>query len=219
MPPNTADPQADPQADPHAVTSEADLDEHYGAPVKRSLDKEIDHISEHYRAFIAAAPFALIASSGPEGLDCSPRGDPPGFVHVPDPRTLLIPDRRGNNRLDTLRNLVRDPRIAVLFLIPGVGETLRVNGTARITADPDLCARFAMNGKAPRTVIGVAVERVYFQCQKALVRSRLWQADAQIPRSVLPSAGTMLKALTADEPFDAKAFDDGYPEHMRKTIY
>lgn len=219
QPPGGATPDFADPADPYVVTSEAALDGLYGAPVKRSLVKELDHVSEHYRAFIDAAPFAAIASVGPEGMDCSPRGDPPGFIHVADPRTLLIPDRRGNNRLDTLRNLVRDPRIALLFLIPGIGETLRVNGRARITADPDLCARFAMNGKPPRTVIVVAVERVYFQCQKALARSRLWRAEAQIPRSALPSTGSMLEALSTDEPFDGAAYDAGYPEHMRKTIY
>lgn len=203
---------------PQRITTEAQLQEIYGAPVARSLAKEIEHISDHYRAFIEKAPFVVVASVGPEGLDCSPRGDPPGFVRVVDEKTVMIPDRRGNNRIDTLRNLVRDPRISLLFLIPGVGETLRINGRAEIRVDPELCASFAMDGKLPRSVLAVTVERIYFQCQKALVRSRLWNPEAQIPRSDLPSTGTILQALSEDD-FDGKTYDAGYPEHMKKTIY
>ncbi len=200
------------------VTTEAELEALYGAPSARSLDKEIGHISPHYRAFIEKAPFVVVATSGPGGLDCSPRGDPPGFVRVADEKTVLIPDRRGNNRIDTLRNLVQDPRISLLFLIPGVGETMRINGRAEILVDPELCGTFAMNGKAPRSVIAVTVDRIYFQCQKALARSRLWSADAQIPRSDLPSTGEMLQALSKDA-FDGAAYDRDYAEHMKKTIY
>ncbi len=200
------------------VTTEAELEELYGAPSPRSLDKEIDRISAHYRAFIEKAPFVVMATSGPGGLDCSPRGDPPGFVRVVDEKTVLIPDRRGNNRIDSLRNLVHDPRISLLFLIPGVGETMRINGRARILVDPELCASFEMNGKAPQSVLAVTVDRIYFQCQKALARSRLWSAEAQIPRSALPSTGEMLQAL-AKEAFDGAAYDRDYPEHMKKTIY
>lgn len=189
----------------------------YGPPLDRALVKEIDHISPHYRSFIEAAPFVVIASVGPEGLDCSPRGDAPGFVRIADDRTVLIPDRRGNNRIDTLRNIVRDPRVSLLFLIPGVGETLRINGHATVTADQALCASFAVENKAPRTVVVVQVDRVYFQCQKALVRARLWDADAQIARSTLPSAGTILEELA--DGFDGAAYDRGYPEHMKNTIY
>ncbi|MCB9957880.1 MAG: pyridoxamine 5'-phosphate oxidase family protein [Rhodospirillaceae bacterium] len=200
------------------VTSEAQLDEIYGAAHEVSMLKEIDHVSDHYRAFIDAAPFVVVATSGPEGLDCSPRGDPAGFVRVADARTLLIPDRRGNNRVDSLRNIVRDPRIALLFLIPGIGETLRVNGRARISTDPELRAGFEMQGKVPASVIVVAVERVYFQCPKALVRSRLWSPDAQIPRSALPSTGTMVQALT-ERRVEAQAYDAAYPQRLKETIY
>ena len=200
------------------VTTVAELEEVYGTPAKGAVVKEIDHISAHYRAFIEMAPFVVVATSGPEGLDCSPRGDPPGFVRVADPKTVLIPDRRGNNRIDTLRNIVRDPRISLLFLIPGVGETLRINGRAEILIDPELSASFAMDGKLPRSVVAVTVERVYFQCHKALALSRLWDVEAQIERSDLPSTGTMLQALLK-EPFDAAEYDRGYPQHMRKTIY
>ena len=201
----------------HQVTSIAQLEALYGEPAKRSLVKELDHISDHYRAFIEAAPFVVIASIGPEGLDCSPRGDPAGFVRVTDRNTVLIPDRRGNNRIDTLRNIVRDPRVSLLFLIPGIGETLRINGRAEITTDPDLRASFTMNGKEPATVLQVSAERVYFQCQKALARSRLWDQETQIERSALPSTGTIIKAL--DEAFDARAYDEGYAEHLARTIY
>jgi len=200
------------------ITSIEQLEALYGTPVPRSIDKEIDHISDHYRAFIESAPFVVVASTGPDGLDCSPRGDPPGFVRVEDDKTVLIPDRRGNNRLDTLRNLVGDPRISLLFLIPGIGETLRINGRADISTNPDLCASFIMQGKAPVSVLVVTVDRIYFQCQKALARSRLWHEDAQIPRSALPSTGEILQALSKDE-FDGAEYDRGYPEHMKKTIY
>ena len=202
------------------VTTTEALEALYGAPVQRSLSKEIDHVSEHYRAFIEKAPFVVVATSGPEGLDCSPRGDPPGFVRVHDSKTILIPDRRGNNRLDTLRNIVRDPRISLLFLIPGIGETMRVNGNAGITTNTDLRESFSLHEKTPSSVIIVSVERVYFQCQKALARSNLWDASAQIPRRDLPSTGTMLAALNGDgSNFDGGAYDRNYPEHMKKTIY
>ncbi|NIM27271.1 MAG: pyridoxamine 5'-phosphate oxidase family protein [Gammaproteobacteria bacterium] len=200
------------------ITSIEELEAVYGEPSPRSLVKEIDRISEHYRAFIEKAPFVAVATCGPEGLDCSPRGDAPGFVRVVDERTLALPDRRGNNRVDTLRNLIRDPRISLLFLIPGVNETLRINGRAEISIDPELCASFAVEEKLPRSVVVVAVERIYFQCQKALVRARLWDADAQIPRSELPSTGTMLEALS-DGDFDGEEYDRRYSEHLKETIY
>ena len=165
--------------------------------MQAAIAKEIDYISDHYKAFIDKAPFVVVATVGPEGLDCTPRGDPPGFVRVRDKKTVLIPDRRGNNRVDSLRNLVRDPRISLLFMIPGIGNTLRINGRAEIVTEPELCASFAMQGKAPKSVLVVTAERVYFQCPKALVRSRLWAKEAQIARSELPSTGEILEALTA----------------------
>ena len=202
----------------HRITSVEQLEALYGQPKGGALFKEIDYISDHYRAFIEAAPFVVLASVGPEGLDTSPRGDPAGFVRVVDRHTVLIPDRRGNNRLDTLKNIVRDPRVALLFLIPGVGETLRINGRAELTTDPALCDSFAINGKAPKSIIRVTAERVYFQCQKALVRSRLWDPAAQVERSTLPTAGTIIEAL-APEPFDGKSYDENYPEYMKQVIY
>ena len=158
----------------HRVTTLEALAALYGEPYGPAIVKEIDHINPHYRKFIEAAPFFALATCGPEGLDCSPRGDAPGFVRVADERTLLIPDRRGNNRIDSLRNIIRDPRVALLFLIPGVGETIRVIGRASISTDPALTESFIVNGKSPRTVIVVAVERVFYQCTKAIVRSKLW---------------------------------------------
>ncbi len=200
------------------ITSVEQLEALYGTPSTAALVKEIDHISEHYRKFVEHASFVVMASGAPEGLDCSPRGDPPGFVRVEHERAVLIPDRRGNNRLDSLRNLVRDPRVALLFLIPGVGETLRINGRAELDTDETLCASFEMNGKIPKCVIRVNVERVYFQCQKALARSRLWDADAQVPRTELPSTGSMLQTLSNDD-IDGEAYDRDYPGRLQSTIY
>lgn len=203
---------------PHTISSVAELEALYGPPLGNSLVKEIDYISDHYRAFIEKSPFVVLASCGPEGLDCSPRGDPAGFVRVADSKTVMLPDRRGNNRIDTLKNIVRDPRVSLLFLIPGVGETLRINGRAEISTDPDLCASFEMQGKAPRSVVVVTADRVYFQCQKALARSALWSPDALVPRSELPTAGQILAGLAQDD-MDSEEYDRNYPERLKKTIY
>jgi uncharacterized protein len=190
----------------------------YGFPNDASTVKVADRVTPPYRVLIEKSPFAALATCGPEGLDCSPRGDPPGFVRVVGKNTLLIPDRRGNNRVDCLRNLVRDPRISLLFMIPGVGNTLRVNGRATISVAPDLLASFAMNGRLPKCVVEVTAQRVYFQCPKALVRSRLWSADAQIASTELPSTGEMLQAITAGG-IDGKTYDEAYPQRLKETIY
>ncbi len=203
----------------HKITSIEQLEAIYGDASPRAITKEIDYISDHYQAFIEASPFAMIASVAEEGVDCSPRGDPKGdFVRVVDRKTVMIPDRNGNNRVDTLRNIVRDGRCALLFLIPGVGETLRINGRAELSIEPELLATFEMHGKLPRCVVVVHVERVYFQCSKALARSKLWDPASQIPRSALPSTGQMIAALS-QQPFDAEDYDRNYPAHMAKTIY
>ena len=204
--------------DPHLVTDEGVLEALYGAPSEPALRKEVDYIAPVYRAFIEAAPFVALATAGPGGMDVSPRGDPPGFVAVADERTLLIPDRRGNNRIDSLRNLMHDPRLALLFLIPGVGETLRVNGRGAVSIAPELLARFPAQGKLPRSVIVVSVERVYYQCPKALVRSELWNPAKHLPRSALPSSGTILAALS-DGAVGGPAYDAAYPKRLRDTIY
>src|SRR5712672_1214303 len=187
-------------------------------PVGNALTKEIDHVNAAYRALIEAAPFFALATNGPEGLDCSPRGDPPGFVRVADEKTLLIPDRRGNNRIDSLRNIIADPRISLLFLIPGCGETIRVNGRAAISIDPKLCDSFIFAGKTPRSVIVVTVDRVYYQCAKAIVRSRLWDPATQIDRRTLPSSGAILADISKGA-IGGPEHDRTAPERMMATIY
>ncbi|MGW9333340.1 pyridoxamine 5'-phosphate oxidase family protein [Bosea sp. NPDC055594] len=208
----------------HRITSLDQLASLYPNPVApASLLKEIDHVDANYAALIAASPFFVLATNGPDGLDCSPRGDQPGFVTVSDAKTLLIPDRRGNNRLDSLKNILFDNRIGMLFLVPGYGETLRVNGTAVLSSDPALCARFDMAGKLPACVMVVSVESVYFQCSRAVVRADLWNPAAQVDKRSLPSAGTILREITARAPavetFDGEAYDKALPERVRATLY
>jgi len=202
----------------HLIRDEAALTELYGAPSPGAIAKEVNYLHPHYQAMIAASPFMALATSGPDGLDVSPRGDPAGFVAVADDRTLLIPDRRGNNRVDSLRNIVHDPRVALLFLIPGVGETLRVNGRADISVRPDLLQRFAFRDTLPRSVIVVHVETVYFQCPKALVRSELWNPERHVARRSLPSTGTILAEVSAGKVGGAQ-YDRDYPERLRQTLY
>ena len=200
------------------VTSIDDLEALYGVPQEGALRKEIPVISSEYRTLIEHSPFVVLATSGPEGLDCSPRGDPPGFVRVHDNKTVMLPDRRGNKRLDTLKNIVRDPRISLLFLIPGKGETLRINGEAYICTDAELCATFELNNKVPQSVIVVTVNSIYFQCQKAIARSKLWDPASIVDKALLPTAGEMLKPVLDDE-FSAEDYDRNYPAHMAKTMY
>lgn len=202
----------------HLLTTVEQLEAHYGHPHRPAIVKEIDHIDANYRRLIEAAPFVAIATSGPEGLDCSPKGDPAGFVRVLDEKTLAIPDRPGNNRLDGFRNIVRDPRIALLFLIPGVGETMRVNGRASISIDPDLLQRFAINGKLPRSVMLVEVESAFIHCSKAVVRSKLWDEATKIDRKSLPSIGTILADLSHGE-LGGEALDRAMPELIKAKLY
>jgi len=202
----------------HIVTSIEALERLYGVPYGPSIGKETDRITGHYRAFIEAAPFFALASGGPEGMDCSPRGDAPGFVRVADEKTLLIPDRRGNNRIDTLRNILHDPHVALLFLIPGCGETIRVNGRATVSTDPTLLQSFLVDGKAPRTVIVVSVDRIYFQCAKAIVRSKLWDPSRHVDRASLPSSGTILADLTQGR-VGGPEHDRAAPERLKATLY
>jgi uncharacterized protein len=200
------------------ITSLEELEALYGVPAEASMVKEVDHVTPHYQAFIEASPFAVVATSGPEGLDCSPRGDRPGFVRVADPRTLLLPDRRGNNRVDSLRNIVRDPRVSLLFLIPGVTNTLRVIGRALLSTEPDLLASFTVEGQAPRSVIVVSVESVYFQCARALIRSELWNPANYVEPSCLPTPGQILAALT-DNRVGGEEYDRAWPERARQTLW
>ena len=202
----------------HTITTLDQLKRRYGEPSGAAVAKELDHVSAHYRAMIEASPFVALATVAPEGLDCTPRGDHAGFVRVADEHTLLLPDRRGNNRTDSLHNIIRDPRVALLFLIPGVGETLRVNGRAVISVEPALLASFAIDGKEPRSVLVVTVEKVYFQCQKALVRSKLWDPATQIPRSALPSTGTMVQAVSKGA-IDGATYDRELPMRVPEQLW
>lgn len=195
-----------------------ELEALYGEPGATSLVKELDHIIPEYAAFIEASPFVALATAGPEGLDCSPRGDVAGFVRIADPRTLLMPDRRGNNRADSLKNIVRDPRLGLLFLVPGSGTTLRVNGRATISVDAGLCASFAMEGKPARSALVVSVEAVYFQCARAIHRSELWNPERHVDPDSLPSPGTILAATSRNQ-IDGDAYDRDWPSRARQSMW
>jgi len=202
----------------HLISDMAQLEALYGQKLPAAVVKEIDHINDAYRKLIEAAPFVAVATAGPEGLDCSPKGDAPGFVGIIDDKTLAIPDRPGNNRIDGFRNIMRDPRIALLFLIPGIGETLRVNGHAAISIDPDLMQSFAVNGKLPRCVLIVHIESIYFHCSKAIVRSKLWDEATKIDRSSLPSTGTIIAELSQGK-LGGEKYDREAPERIKAQLY
>jgi PPOX class probable FMN-dependent enzyme len=202
----------------YIVSTPDQLAELFGDIGEAALKKELSFIHPRYRALIEASPFAVLATSGINGLDASPRGDPPGFVVVEDEFTLLMPERRGNNRVDSLRNLLFDPRMALLFLIPGVGETLRVNGRATISIEPTLLERFSMQGHLPKCVLVIKVESAFFQCARAIHRSRLWESPAQKGEPALPSAGSILAALT-DHQIDGEKYDREAPARQRSTLY
>jgi hypothetical protein len=187
-------------------------------PVPASTVKEVARITPHYRALIEASPFVALATSGPEGLDCSPRGDKPGFVRVVDETTLAMPDRRGNNRIDSLRNIVRDARVALLFLIPGSGTTFRVNGRAVVSTDPALLASFAVEDHAPRSVILITVDTAYFQCARAIVRSELWNPERHVDVRALPTPGQILAELSAGE-VGGRAYDEEWPDRAAATMW
>ncbi|MBX9450402.1 MAG: pyridoxamine 5'-phosphate oxidase family protein [Mesorhizobium sp.] len=202
----------------HTISSVEQLEAIYGTPGEASLVKELDRLIPEYVAFVEASPFVALATSGQEGLDCSPRGDLRGFVRVADERTLLMPDRRGNNRVDSLKNIVRDGRVGLLFLVPGSGTTLRVNGKATLSIDPELCASFAVDGQAPRSVIVITIHAVYFQCARAIVRSELWNPDRHVDPKSLPTPGKIL-AATSQARIDGEAYDAEWPERARKTMW
>ena len=202
----------------HRIADVQTLEKLYGAPSGAAVDKEVDYLHPHYQRLVEASPFFVLATAGPGGLDASPRGDAPGFVTVEDEKTLLIPDRRGNNRVDSLRNIIADPRVALLFLIPGCGETLRVNGRAEIRTDAALLERFNVEGKLPRSVIVVHVDTVFFQCARAIFRSKLWDPAQHVERASLPSTGTIV-ADVARKQFDAKEYDKGLYERLKAGLY
>jgi PPOX class probable FMN-dependent enzyme len=200
------------------ITSSEGLATLYEKPIERIAAKELDYVNAAGRAFIAASPFLVLATGSRQGLDCSPKGDNPGFVEVTeDGRTLYIPDRRGNNRIDGLKNLLEDPHIALIFFVPGANETYRVNGRARISADADLKRRFAVNNKEPATVIVVTVEQTFQHCPKALVRSNLWKAGSSGRPKGVPTLGEFAAARTPG--IDSAAFDATYTASIPSELY
>lgn len=200
------------------ISTIEELEAIYGFPNEASTVKEVDWITPQYRALIEASPFVALATAGPEGLDCSPRGELGGTVRIVDERTLMLPDRRGNNRCDSLRNIVRDPRVALLFLIPGSGTTLRLNGRAHLTDDAEVLASFAVKGQAPRSVIVITVETVFFQCARAIVRAELWNPERHVDPATLPTPGEVLAELS-EQRVGGKAYDEEWPERARKTMW
>ena len=202
----------------HTVTTLEELAALYDKPHERVIRKELDHVDALGRAFIAASPFLVLATGGAQGLDCSPKGDQPGFVAVEeDGRTLLIPDRRGNNRIDGLKNIVEDPRVGVIFFVPGANECYRVNGRARISVDPILKRRFAVDGREPKTVMVIAVEQAFQHCPKALVRSSFWKAGAAGRPKGVPTIGAFAAARSPD--MDCDAYDAEYAKRMPEELY
>jgi len=200
------------------VTTIDELEAIYGFPGETTTAKVADRVTPSYRALIERSPFAVLATCGPEGLDCSPRGDVAGFVRIHDEKTLMMPDRHGNNRIDSLRNIVRDPRIALLFLIPGSGNTLRLNGRAFVSVDFELLSSFEMDGKAPRSVIVITIEEVYFQCARAILRSDLWNPDKRVDPKSLPTPGRILAEMS-DDRIGGEDYDRAWPERARRSLW
>ena len=201
-----------------ALTTIKDLEALYGTPNAASTLKVLDGLNAEYRAVIAASPFCALATAGPEGLDCSPRGDAGEVVRIADDKTLLMPDRRGNNRADSLRNIVRDSRVALLFLIPGSGSTLRVNGRAELRTDQDLLEAFRMEGKPPRCVMVITIDTVFFQCARAVIRADLWNPAKHVDVSRLPSAGQMLSAASSGAQ-GGDAYDAEWPARAAASLW
>lgn len=190
----------------------------YGGGVSEaSVAKVTNYLTPLYRQMIEASPFVALATVGPEGLDCSPRGDLGGVVRVVDDKMLQMPDWRGNNRVDSLSNIVRDPRLALMFLIPGSNTTMRINGRGVVSNDDALLSSFEMDGKHPRTVIVVTIDEVYFQCARALIRSELWNPDHFVDPKNLPTPGLMLKAAT--EAFDHETYDREWAARAARTMW
>ncbi|MBD8689029.1 MULTISPECIES: pyridoxamine 5'-phosphate oxidase family protein [unclassified Rhizobium] len=189
----------------------------YGEVKETSYTKVTKALTPGYRRMIEASPFMALATVGPEGLDCSPRGDKGGIIRVVDDKTLMLPDWHGNKRIDSLTNIVRDPRVALLFLVPGSNTTMRVNGTAEVSIDPELLQSFEMDGKHPRTVVVFTIGEVYFQCARALLRSELWNPDNFLDPASLPTPGALVKDAKAD--FDQETYDREWPKIAEKTMW
>src|SRR6266700_919213 len=200
------------------VATIRDLEAIYGQPNEASTVKVATRMTPQYRVLIDKSPFAALATSGPEGLDCSPRGDLPGFVRVHDDKTLMMPDRRGNNRVDSLRNIVRNPRVALMFLIPGSGTAIRANGRAHLSVDPEVLASFKVDGKAPRSVMVMNVDEIYFQCARAIVRSDLWNPDKRIDPKTLPTPGQILAEMSQNT-VGGEEYDRIWPERAAATMW
>jgi len=201
------------------VTSLEQLEALYQpAPVAASTVKVTDRLTPEYRRLVELSPFVTLATVGPEGLDCSPRGDRGGVVRIQDDRTLLLPDRRGNNRIDSLRNIVRDPRCALLFLLPGSGTTLRLNGRATLSIDPGLLDSFAVEEKRPRSVVVITIDEVFFQCARAVIRSDLWNPARHIPAADIPTPGDILASLSRGE-VGGRPYDEAWPQRARQTMW
>ena len=200
------------------IETVAQLHELYGETGEASTVKVVHRMTPHYRAYIEASPFVALATVGPEGLDCSPRGDVRGFVRIHDDRTLMLPDRRGNNRVDSLSNIIRDPRVALLFLIPGSGTTFRVNGRAHLSVDPALLESFAVGEKPPRSVTVIDIGEMYFQCSRAIVRSELWNPSNFAAAGGIPTPGAVLAALS-EERVGGEAYDKAWPARAAASLW
>ncbi|MES0882310.1 pyridoxamine 5'-phosphate oxidase family protein [Roseibium sp. SCP14] len=202
------------------MTILASLDElhaHYGTAGEASLIKEIDYLCPAYRKIVEASKFCALSTCGPEGTDCSPRGDDEPVVRIQDDRTLLMPDRRGNNRLDSLRNIIRDPRVSLMFMVPGWNNVLRINGRALLSIDPDLLLSFEKEGKQPRSVIVVQIDSVYFQCARAIIRADVWNPEKQVSQGELPSPGMIMQEIK--ECFDGETYDREWPQRAAKSMW
>jgi len=206
----------------HQVTSHKDLEKLYGAASPEAMAKERDYLDEHSQKFIAASPFIVLATTNDKGyMDCSPKGDKIGFVKILDERTLLLPDRKGNNRTDSLKNVVDNPRVGLLFFVPNVNETFRVNGLASISTEPELMEHCAVDGKLPKSVMVISIEEAYIHCSRALNRSELWSPDTTellANAKNVPSMGTFVKALTKGE-IDAETYDKFVDEELSKDLF
>ncbi len=199
------------------IQSPEELKALYGDVSEASVAKVVSRLTDAYRQMIDSSPFVALATVGPEGLDCSPRGDAGAVVRIEDERTLTLPDWRGNNRIDSLLNIVRDPRVALMFLIPGSNTVMRVNGHAVVSVEPDLLESFTMDGKHPRSVVVITIDEVYFQCARAVMRADLWNPDHHSVASDLPTPGAMLKAAKAS--FDQETYDREWPARAAKTMW
>ena len=200
------------------ITRIEDLEQVYGSPGPSSTLKELNHLIPEYRAYIEASPFCALAPCGPEGMDCTPRGDRGSVVRIADDKTLLLPDRRGNNRIDSLRNIVRDPRLALMFLVPGSNTAMRVNGRGSLSIEPDLLDSFIMEGKPPRSVIIIDIDAVYFQCARALMRGDVWNPETFVDAQSLPSAGQMLAAASQGQ-VGGEAYDQDWPGRAKASMW